>query len=142
MQPVDLTDFDYSEELWIASHDEDEQNALLASHVWEDNGLDVPESYLTSLLRYLGKPPLLVEWTQRLDARADHESAAVRLSCASALFDAAEHFPSQVEPTIKGLQETYAEKAKVLQPEYDRFVRFSACCLKQRIHISLGYGHC
>jgi hypothetical protein len=52
---VDLTDLDYSEELWMAAHDDDDQNASLASHVWEDNGLDIPESYLPSLLRYLGE---------------------------------------------------------------------------------------
>jgi hypothetical protein len=46
---------DYSEELWIAAHDEDEQNANLANHVWDDNGLDIPETYLNTLLRYLGQ---------------------------------------------------------------------------------------
>ncbi len=51
-----------------------------------------------------------------------HESASVRLSCASALSDAAEHFSTQIGPTIEGLEALYAEKAKILQPEYDRFV--------------------
>ncbi|WWD15877.1 hypothetical protein CI109_100301 [Kwoniella shandongensis] len=104
LQPVDLTDLDYSEELWIATHDDDEQNANLALHLWEDNGLDLPETYLQSLLNYLS-----------------HASAAVRLGCAKALADSAETFPSQVEPTITGLQELYVEKAKLLVPEYDRF---------------------
>ena len=36
-------------------HDDDEQNARLANHVWEDNGLDVPEDYLEHLLPFLGK---------------------------------------------------------------------------------------
>ena len=36
-------------------HDDDEQNARLANHVWEDNGLDVPEDYLEDLLPFLGK---------------------------------------------------------------------------------------
>ncbi len=117
---MDLTDLDYSEELWIAVHDEDEQNANLASHVWEDNGLDIPESYLGSLLQYLGVSRSSSD--EALLIGPGHESAAVRTSCANALADAAEHFPSQVEPTIKGLQEVYNEKVQVLQPEYDRFV--------------------
>lgn len=112
LQPVDLTDFDYSEELWIAAHDEDEQNANLANHVWDDNGLDIPENYLDSLIRYLA-----------------HDSAAVRTSCAAALADAAEHYPAQIGPTIKGLEELYVEKAKLLEPEYDRFVSFSLLLL-------------
>jgi hypothetical protein len=53
-QPFDLTDLDWSPELWIACHDDDEQNARLARHVWEDNGLDVPETYLDELVLYLG----------------------------------------------------------------------------------------
>ena len=59
-QPFDLTDLDWSPELWIACHDDDEQNARLARHLWEDNGLDVPESFLPSLVLYLGK----VQFTQ------------------------------------------------------------------------------
>ena len=55
MQPFDLTDLDWSPELWIAIHDNDEQNARLAQHVWEDNGLDVPEPYLQHLLSFLGR---------------------------------------------------------------------------------------
>jgi hypothetical protein len=54
-QPFDLTDFDWSPELWLAQHDEDEQNARLAAHVWDDNGLDVPESFLEQLLCFLSE---------------------------------------------------------------------------------------
>jgi hypothetical protein len=54
LQPFDLTDMDWTPELWIVCHDEDEQNARLAEHLWEDNGLDVPEQFLNVLLQYLG----------------------------------------------------------------------------------------
>ncbi|ODO11508.1 hypothetical protein I350_00288 [Cryptococcus amylolentus CBS 6273] len=104
LQPVDITDLDYLEELWIAMHDEDEQNANLATHIWEDNGIDLPETYLSSLLPYLG-----------------HESAAVRLGTALAVAESAEQYPSQIEPTVQGLEELYVEKAKPLVPEYDQF---------------------
>lgn len=50
----DLTDFDWSPELWLACHDDDEQNSRLAQHIWEDNGLDVPEDFLSDLLPLLG----------------------------------------------------------------------------------------
>jgi len=53
-QPFDLTDMDWSPELWVACHDDDEQNARLARHLWEDNGLDVPETFLDDLLTFLG----------------------------------------------------------------------------------------
>lgn len=45
---------DYSSELWIAFHDEDAQNARLAQHIWEDNGLDVPDTFIPYLLPFLG----------------------------------------------------------------------------------------
>lgn len=53
-QPFDLTDMDWSAELWVACHDDDEQNARLAHHLWEDNGLDVSETFLDDLLPFLG----------------------------------------------------------------------------------------
>lgn len=53
-QPFDLTDMDWSSELWVACHDDDEQNARLAHHLWEDNGLDVSETFLDDLLPFLG----------------------------------------------------------------------------------------
>ena len=53
-QPFDLADMDWSAELWVACHDDDEQNARLAHHLWEDNGLDVPETFLIDLLPFLG----------------------------------------------------------------------------------------
>lgn len=59
-QPFDLTDLDWSPELWIACHDDDEQNARLARHAWDDNGLDVPENYMGELTRYLGKPDTVI----------------------------------------------------------------------------------
>lgn len=46
---------DYSNELWIAVQDADERNAQLASHIWDENGLDVNESILPTLLQSLGQ---------------------------------------------------------------------------------------
>ncbi|KAI0077211.1 ARM repeat-containing protein [Panus rudis PR-1116 ss-1] len=104
LQPFDLTDLDWSPELWIAYHDEDEQNARLAQHLWEDNGLDVPQSFLQDLLPYL-----------------EHENAYVRSCVASALAAAVEHWPESIGDTLDKLQEHYREKAKVLAPEFDEY---------------------
>ena len=45
---------EWSPELLIATHDEDEQNSRLAQHLWEDNGLDIPEAFFDTLAPYLG----------------------------------------------------------------------------------------
>lgn len=104
LQPFDLTDLDWSLELLIACHDEDEQNARLARHVWEDNGLDVPESFLDHLLEYLG-----------------HENAYVRSSLADAIAEGVEHWPQVIQKTVDMLQEYYRDKAKLLAPEFDEY---------------------
>ncbi|KZO93854.1 ARM repeat-containing protein [Calocera viscosa TUFC12733] len=105
LQPVDLTELDFSPEIWIACHDDDdEQNVRLALHVWEDNGLDVPEDFGHQLLPFL-----------------EHANAYVRTSCASALAEAATSFPDQVPSLLHGLQTRYLEKAKILTPEYDSY---------------------
>ncbi|KAK0212097.1 armadillo-type protein [Desarmillaria ectypa] len=104
LQPFDLTDSDWSPELWIACHDDDEQNSFLAKHAWEDNGLDVPESFLSALLPYL-----------------NHDHTYVRSSTAAAIAEAVEHWPQSIKETVTALQEYYREKAKILAPEYDQY---------------------
>ncbi|KAI9068620.1 ARM repeat-containing protein [Trametes sanguinea] len=105
LQPFDLTELDWSPELWIACHDEDEQNARLANHIWEDNGLDVPEGFLTDLLPFL-----------------EHENAYVRSCTASALADAVlDYWPTSISTVLSTIQDFYREKAKVLAPEFDEY---------------------
>ncbi|KAF9234000.1 armadillo-type protein [Melanogaster broomeanus] len=103
LQPFDLTDFDWSAQLWVACHDDDEQNARLANHAWEDNGLDVPENFV-ELLDFLG-----------------HDNAYVRTSSAAAIAEAVEHHPQTSEKIVTALQDLYREKAKILAPEFDQY---------------------
>ncbi|OCH93463.1 ARM repeat-containing protein [Obba rivulosa] len=105
LQPFDLTDLDWSPHLWLAYHDDDEQNARLARHIWEDNGLDVPEQFLQDMLPFL-----------------DHSNAYVRSSAAAALAEAIiEHWPQSISGVLAILESFYREKAKVLAPEYDEY---------------------
>ncbi|KDQ20094.1 hypothetical protein BOTBODRAFT_101949 [Botryobasidium botryosum FD-172 SS1] len=104
LQPFDLTDLDWSPELWIASHDSDEQNSRLSQHVWEDNGLDVADSFAKDLIPFL-----------------DHENPYVRSSCASAFGEAAQQHPDLVGSLLIRLKEFYLEKAKILAPEFDEY---------------------
>ncbi|KAG6864935.1 hypothetical protein C0991_006286 [Blastosporella zonata] len=104
LQPFDLTDLDWSSELLVACHDEDEQNARLARHLWEDNGLDVPEHFLDTLLEYLA-----------------HNNAYVRSSTSSAIAEGAEHWPQSIQKVVLVLQDFYREKAKILAPEFDQY---------------------
>ncbi|KAF8883249.1 armadillo-type protein [Infundibulicybe gibba] len=104
LQPFDLTDLDWSPELWVACHDDDEQNARLARHIWDDNGLDIPEQFLPQLIDFLA-----------------HENAYVRTSTAAAIAEAVEHWPQTIHETVTSLQDYYREKAKILAPEFDEY---------------------
>ncbi|KAF9012742.1 armadillo-type protein [Cyathus striatus] len=104
IQPFDLTDLDWSPELWVACHDDDEQNARLARHAWEDNGLDIPESFLDEILPYLG-----------------HDNAYVRSSSASSIAGALDQWPQAIQNVVVHLQDYYRDKAKILAPEFDEY---------------------
>ncbi len=60
-QPFDLTDIDWCPELWVACHDDDQSNARLAYNIWEDNGMDIKDTYVVDLLPLLGSFLLLLE---------------------------------------------------------------------------------
>ncbi|TKY88745.1 hypothetical protein EX895_002376 [Sporisorium graminicola] len=104
IQPLDLTDLDFPVELWLACHDEDEENARLAEKAWEENGLDVPESFADPLIALL-----------------EHKNIYARDSSARALAAATEQHPEQVTTVVTKLCQLYKKRNKVLAPEYDRF---------------------
>ncbi|KAG2084813.1 armadillo-type protein [Suillus discolor] len=118
IQPFDLTDLDWSPQLWIACHDDDEQNARLANHAWEDNGLDVPEDFVDKLMSYL-----------------EHINAYVRTSTPSAIVEAVIHWPRKSALTIAALQDFYREKAKILAPEFDQYG------MATRVAVALAFEH-
>ncbi|KAF7309756.1 TOG domain-containing protein [Mycena indigotica] len=104
LQPFDLTDLDWSPELWAACHDEDEQNTRLARHIWDDNGLDIPESFLPELLAMLG-----------------HDNVYVRRAAAPSIAEAVQQWPQILHTTLIILEDYYRSKAKILAPEFDEF---------------------
>ncbi|EUC57504.1 translational activator GCN1 [Rhizoctonia solani AG-3 Rhs1AP] len=104
LQPFDLTELDWSPEIWIACHDEDEQNARLARHLWDDNGLDVSSGYISELLPFL-----------------DHENKYVRTAVGEAIAESAATLPDTLPQLMLTLEELYREKAKILAPEFDEY---------------------
>ncbi|KAG9126171.1 translational activator of GCN4, partial [Ceratobasidium sp. 392] len=104
LQPFDLTELDWSPEIWIACHDDDEQNARLARHLWDDNGLDIPTGYITELLPFL-----------------DHEHKYVRTATGEAIGESVAALPNTVGELLMRLEDFYREKAKILAPEFDEY---------------------
>ncbi|SCZ89778.1 BZ3500_MvSof-1268-A1-R1_Chr1-3g01573 [Microbotryum saponariae] len=104
VQPLDLTDLVFPANLWVACHDSDHRNRELAVTAWDDNALDVPESFLEILL------PLL-----------SHHAATIRTSAAEAVVAALATHPTQLDETIAQLAAEYRDKAKEIVPQYDQF---------------------
>lgn len=109
---MDLTDLDWSPELFLVCHDDDEQNARLAVTIWEANYLDVEKSYIEDLLPLLGMlawhlfaAPLLIF----MECLA-HENRFVRESCAQAIAFALVHFPSTSATLMTNLKAMYQDK--------------------------------
>lgn len=50
-----MTDLDWCPELWLACHDDDEHNSNLANEIWEENGLDIVETYGRDLVPFLSE---------------------------------------------------------------------------------------
>lgn len=106
-QEFDLTDLSYSDEIWIACHDNDEANAEIALTIWEENKLSVKLESVKSLHGFLG-----------------NADSGLRLSVAKALADAIHIVAREHETfksTVQELLELYVEKAKPAQPLLDEF---------------------
>ncbi|KAF7728036.1 translational activator of GCN4 [Apophysomyces ossiformis] len=101
---LDLTDIDYSPELWLACHDENEANAELANNLWQDNAMDVEEAYKDRLLAY-----------------AVSDSNHVRTAASTSIADAIDMYPETANDTLETIYSLYKEKAASLDPEYDKY---------------------
>lgn len=112
---------DWCPELWIATYDSDQQNIRLARHIWDDNGLDVPETFFINLRPPLGKQLLYCSFNL-LKEVVDHEKASMRTSCALSLTEAASQWLQSVPAIVRSLQDYYCEKATTVGPEYDEYV--------------------
>ncbi|KAG8988091.1 translational activator of GCN4, partial [Tulasnella sp. 427] len=103
-QPLDMTDLDWSPELWLANHDEDEQNGRLAAQLWEENGLDVPDSFFDDLVEFLS-----------------HQHSYVRRTTPIAVAAAVELHPTKSSLVAKRLRALWKEKSQERVPKYDEF---------------------
>jgi len=52
-----------------------------------------------------------------------HDNAYVRRGAAAAIAESVEHWPQAAISTVGALQEYYRDKARILAPEFDQYVR-------------------
>lgn len=106
-QEFDLSDLSYSDEIWIACHDNDQSNVEIALTIWEENQLAVSTESIKSLEPYLG-----------------NTDSGLRLSAAKSLADAihiAASEPESFKSAIRDLLNLYVVKATPPEPILDEF---------------------
>lgn len=101
---LDLNDQPFSEEVWLASHDDVEENVELARTIWEDNELRLDANVATKLLPYL-----------------DSLDKQLRRAAARSIGETVTSFPTIFQDILKTLQDSYKEKAKPRVPERDEY---------------------
>ncbi|QKX59042.1 uncharacterized protein TRUGW13939_06172 [Talaromyces rugulosus] len=101
---IDLTDFDFSEHIWLCCHDQVEENAELADAIWEDNALDVDETSYLKLFKYV-----------------ESKDAQLRGAAARALAHTIELNPSTFDVIFSELQTRYTTEIKPKAPGKDKY---------------------
>lgn len=101
---IDLTDLDFSEEIWLMCHDDIDENVELARAIWEENGLDAEEDSALKILPYL-----------------ESTDKQLRRAAARALADCVSQYPHTFTGVLIMLNDKYREKAKRRAPELDEY---------------------
>ncbi|KAI7873032.1 armadillo-type protein [Spinellus fusiger] len=100
----DLTDIDYSPELWLICHDTNETNAELGRLLWEENAMEVEETYKAQLLTYTVS-----------------ESTFTRTAASKAISEAMKLYPDTIVDTLEDIYKLYKKMAAPLDPKFDQY---------------------
>jgi len=101
---LELTTSDFFVEIWLASHDDLEENVDVAQEIWEENNLKTSPEVAASVLPYLESKDIQL---RRAAARSLAELVAIH----SSVFD----------DVVRQLQDTYKEQAKPREPKKDKY---------------------
>ncbi|KAF2792098.1 translational activator [Melanomma pulvis-pyrius CBS 109.77] len=101
---LDMNDLKFSEEIWLACHDDVPENVELAQTIWEDNELELKADASAQITPYL----------ESLDKQ-------LRRAAARSLGETISSFPEIFDQLLTTLQESYKEKAKPRVPERDEY---------------------
>ncbi|KAI5921018.1 armadillo-type protein [Camillea tinctor] len=101
---VDMSELDFSEEIWIACHDDIEKNVELGRDIWEESGFTISKDVPVRMIPYL-----------------ESKDAQLRRATARSLSEACKSHMSTVEEVFRRLRSLYAEFAKPRLPQLDEY---------------------
>jgi hypothetical protein len=101
---IDMSDMDFSEEIWLACHDDLDENVELGREIWEESEFEVSVGSVFSMLSYL-----------------ESSDKQLRRSAARSLAQAVKLQPSVFEDVLTRLEGSYLELAKPRVPQLDEY---------------------
>lgn len=101
---LDLSELELSEEIWIACHDEVEENREVALAIWDESEMSTMETTPENTVPYL-----------------EHPDRMMRRAAGTALAKAITQHPETFSAVVAKLENLYAERARPLVPEKDKF---------------------
>jgi HEAT-like repeat len=101
---IDMSDLDFSEEMWLACHDDVDENVELGHEIWEESSFEISEDSPFRMLPYLES---VDKQLRRAAARALAESIRIQ--------------PSKFREVLACLQTSYQELAKPRVPQLDEY---------------------
>ncbi|KAH7354576.1 armadillo-type protein [Pyrenochaeta sp. MPI-SDFR-AT-0127] len=101
---LDMNDLKFSEEIWIACHDDVAENVELARTIWDENELELRAEGGSQMLPYL-----------------DSTDKQLRRAASRSIGEVIVAFPHIFDHLLKTLQASYEEKAKPRVPERDEY---------------------
>lgn len=101
---VDMSEVKVSEEIWLACHDDEEENADLGREIWEESDFQTSEELAHKMLPYL-----------------ESKDAQLRRAAAKSLAEIAGQHPAVVDPALEKLRASYVELAKPRVQLLDEF---------------------
>ncbi|KAH6652528.1 armadillo-type protein [Truncatella angustata] len=101
---VDLSELEFSEEIWLAYHDDVEENAEIGKEIWEESEFKLSKDVPFKMLPYL-----------------ESQDSQLRGAAARSLADACKAYPATTDDVLAKLQASYVDFAKPRKPELDRY---------------------
>ena len=101
---VDMSELEFSEEIWLARHDDSEENTETAQEIWEESEFVVSAQVPAKMLPFL-----------------ESTDSQLRRAAARSLADASSRHLSTIPMILERLRASYVELAKPRVPQLDEF---------------------
>ncbi|KAF5652499.1 putative translation activator GCN1 [Fusarium sp. NRRL 25303] len=101
---IDMSELGYSSEIWIAAHDDEEENQDLGREIWEESGFEVTPEVPLKMLPFL-----------------ESKDGQLRRAAARSLSEAASLHDESLPAVLDQLKATYVELAKPRVQQLDEF---------------------